>query len=44
MSNLRQLALAHQLYVQDHDETLPSWYTGSLPRIVLWPQMLAAYY
>jgi prepilin-type N-terminal cleavage/methylation domain-containing protein len=25
LSNLRQLATAHQLYVQDYDEVLPAW-------------------
>jgi type II secretory pathway pseudopilin PulG len=26
LSNLRQLALAHRLYVEDHDDTLPYWF------------------
>ena len=26
VSNLKQIALAHQMYVQDNDDTLPSWY------------------
>src|SRR5687767_633826 len=44
LSNLRQLAHAHLMYVQDNDDTLPYWYTGSLPNIVLWPAMLQPYY
>jgi prepilin-type N-terminal cleavage/methylation domain-containing protein/prepilin-type processing-associated H-X9-DG protein len=44
LSNLRQLAHAHLMYVQDNDDTLPFWYTGSLPNIVLWPAMLRPYY
>jgi prepilin-type N-terminal cleavage/methylation domain-containing protein len=44
LANLRQLSLAHRMYVQDHDDTLPYWYSGSLPRVVLWPEMLQSYY
>jgi prepilin-type N-terminal cleavage/methylation domain-containing protein len=51
LSNLRQLALAHQMYVQDHDDVLPFWYIfgpngfGSGPSgNVLWPEFLRPYY
>jgi prepilin-type N-terminal cleavage/methylation domain-containing protein len=44
LSNLHQLALAHSIYVQDYDDTLPHWYSGSLPHITLWPEFLRAYY
>src|SRR5215218_322164 len=36
LSNLRQLAHAHLMYVQDCDDTLPHWYVGGLPHTVLW--------
>src|SRR5207244_2232174 len=26
LSHLRQLIVAHQMYVEDHDEILPAWY------------------
>jgi prepilin-type processing-associated H-X9-DG protein len=42
--NLKQLAHAHLMYVQDNDDTLPYWYTGSLPHIMLWPETLRPYY
>jgi prepilin-type N-terminal cleavage/methylation domain-containing protein/prepilin-type processing-associated H-X9-DG protein len=44
LSNLRQLALAHQAYVQDYDEALPPWviYQRSGPR--LWTEFLRPYY
>ena len=44
LSNLRQLALAHQAYVQDFDEALPFWesYTPSGPRP--WTEFLRPYY
>jgi prepilin-type N-terminal cleavage/methylation domain-containing protein/prepilin-type processing-associated H-X9-DG protein len=44
LSNLHQLGIAHRMYVQDFDDTLPYWYTGSLPHVVLWPAMLQPYY
>lgn len=31
LSNMRQLALAHQLYVQDYDEQLPPYYFPGAP-------------
>lgn len=44
LSNLRQLGHAHLMYVQDCDETLPYWYTGRLPYIILWPETLLPYF
>jgi prepilin-type N-terminal cleavage/methylation domain-containing protein/prepilin-type processing-associated H-X9-DG protein len=44
LSNLRQLSLAHRMYVQDHDDILPHWYIGSLPHVMLWPERLQSYY
>jgi prepilin-type N-terminal cleavage/methylation domain-containing protein/prepilin-type processing-associated H-X9-DG protein len=44
ISNLRQIALAHQMYVQDNDDTLPSWYILSAHGYVIWPQFLSPYY
>jgi hypothetical protein len=44
LSNLRQLAGAHQIYVQDYDDTLPSWYRRDGRGQVLWPEFLSPYY
>jgi prepilin-type N-terminal cleavage/methylation domain-containing protein/prepilin-type processing-associated H-X9-DG protein len=44
LSHLRQVALAHQMYVQDHDEVLPSWYIRGSRRLVIWPELLLPYY
>jgi prepilin-type N-terminal cleavage/methylation domain-containing protein/prepilin-type processing-associated H-X9-DG protein len=44
ISNLRQLAHAHLMYVQDNDDALPCWFGGSLAHYVLWPAMLRPYY
>jgi prepilin-type N-terminal cleavage/methylation domain-containing protein/prepilin-type processing-associated H-X9-DG protein len=44
LSNLRQLALAHQMYVHDYDEILPHWWHLAAGRIVLWPEFLLPYY
>jgi prepilin-type N-terminal cleavage/methylation domain-containing protein/prepilin-type processing-associated H-X9-DG protein len=45
ISNLRQLILAHQVYVQDHDDTLPAWYyqraTGGY---TYWTEFMRPYY
>jgi prepilin-type N-terminal cleavage/methylation domain-containing protein len=45
LSNLHQLMLAHQIYVQDHDDTLPTWYyhreTGGF---TIWPEFMRPYY
>lgn len=45
LANLRQLAMAHQLYVQDNDNTLPSWQL-TMPRVppLLWTDFLLPYY
>jgi prepilin-type processing-associated H-X9-DG protein len=43
--NLRQLVMAHQMYVQDNDDTLPAWQLGGPPfRVVLWTEFLLPYY
>jgi len=45
LSNLHQLAMAHLMYVQDSDDTLPSWQIrgpGGIP--LLWTEFLSPYY
>jgi prepilin-type processing-associated H-X9-DG protein len=44
ISNLKQLALAHQLYVEDWDGTLPQWMISGRNGPVLWTEFLRAYY
>jgi prepilin-type N-terminal cleavage/methylation domain-containing protein/prepilin-type processing-associated H-X9-DG protein len=44
LSNLRQLALAHRLYVQDSDETLPPWGMPKPQVSIIWPDFLRPYY
>src|SRR5438552_12681080 len=44
ISNLRQIALAHQMYVQDNDDVLPSWYVRGANGYVIWPEFLSPYY
>src|SRR5438094_7219952 len=44
ISNLRQIALAHQMYVQDNDDVLPTWYNRGVTGYVIWPQFLSPYY
>lgn len=44
LSNLRQIALAHQMYVQDNDDTLPFWYEATPNGYVVWCQFLNPYY
>src|SRR5437870_13594951 len=44
ISNLKQIALAHQMYVQDHDDTLPSWYIVGPHSYIIWPEFLSPYY
>jgi prepilin-type N-terminal cleavage/methylation domain-containing protein/prepilin-type processing-associated H-X9-DG protein len=44
LSNLRQLALAHRLYVQDSDETLPPWGMPKPEVSMVWPDFLRPYY
>jgi prepilin-type N-terminal cleavage/methylation domain-containing protein/prepilin-type processing-associated H-X9-DG protein len=45
LSNLHQLILADHLYVQDYDDTLPSWYyPRSIGPAALWPEFLRPYY
>ena len=44
LSNLRQLALAHQLYVQDHDETLPSWQLLHRGTATTWVEFMSPYF
>jgi prepilin-type N-terminal cleavage/methylation domain-containing protein len=43
LSNLRQMALAHRIYVQDHDDVLPSWYFRTSQGHRLWPEFLEPY-
>ncbi len=44
LSSLRQLALAHRIYVEDYDDTLPSWELGRFGRNVIWTEFLRPYY
>ena len=45
LSNLRQLTLAHHVYVQDYDDTLPSWQIrGPGGTSMLWTEFLRPYY
>jgi prepilin-type N-terminal cleavage/methylation domain-containing protein/prepilin-type processing-associated H-X9-DG protein len=44
VSNLRQISLAHQMYVQDNDDTLPSWYITGSRGYLIWPEFLSPYY
>src|SRR5689334_12275285 len=49
LSNLRQLALAHELYAHDYDDTLPSWaiakpLSSKRQTWVIWTEFLAPYY
>jgi prepilin-type N-terminal cleavage/methylation domain-containing protein/prepilin-type processing-associated H-X9-DG protein len=44
LSNLRQLALAHRMYVQDHDDTLPFWENYAPWGHVEWTEFLSPYY
>jgi prepilin-type processing-associated H-X9-DG protein len=49
LSNLRQIAMAHQLYVQDADERFPDWIQDRPPRApswrryFFWPEYLGPY-
>lgn len=38
LSNLRQIGMAHRMYVQDWDDRLPHWYFHGPPRPVPWGQ------
>jgi prepilin-type N-terminal cleavage/methylation domain-containing protein/prepilin-type processing-associated H-X9-DG protein len=44
LSNLRQIALAHQMYVQDNDDTLPAWFVQGPHGFEMWPDFLSPYY
>jgi prepilin-type processing-associated H-X9-DG protein len=45
ISNLRQLILAHQIYVRDNDDTLPAWYYPLAGGgYTIWPDFLHPYY
>src|SRR5438094_3594108 len=44
LSNLHQLALAHQRYVQDYDETLPAWFLPGAGKLITWPVFFRGYY
>jgi prepilin-type processing-associated H-X9-DG protein len=49
LSNLRQIAMAHLLYLEDRDEQLPRWWQAGPPRpetfgpYVYWPERLQPY-
>jgi prepilin-type N-terminal cleavage/methylation domain-containing protein/prepilin-type processing-associated H-X9-DG protein len=44
ISNLRQLGLAHLMYVHDHDDILPPWYLRRGAGFVMWPEFMNAYF
>src|SRR3954452_14648311 len=44
LSNLKQIALAYQMYVQDNDEALPSWYIAGQDSYLIWPEYFSPYY
>jgi prepilin-type N-terminal cleavage/methylation domain-containing protein len=44
LSNLRQLVTAHHLYVQDYDETLPTWFLPGANGLITWPVFFGSYY
>jgi prepilin-type N-terminal cleavage/methylation domain-containing protein/prepilin-type processing-associated H-X9-DG protein len=45
LAKLKQLGLAHGLYVQDHDDTLPCWhYAGPWNELRVWTDYLRPYY
>jgi prepilin-type N-terminal cleavage/methylation domain-containing protein/prepilin-type processing-associated H-X9-DG protein len=44
LSHLKQIALAHGLFVQDHDDTLPGWFRREPHGDVLWPEFMRPYF
>jgi prepilin-type N-terminal cleavage/methylation domain-containing protein/prepilin-type processing-associated H-X9-DG protein len=44
ISNLKQIALAHQMYVQDNDDALPSWYIVGPRGYEIWTEYMSPYY
>jgi prepilin-type processing-associated H-X9-DG protein/prepilin-type N-terminal cleavage/methylation domain-containing protein len=44
LTNLRQLGLAHRMYVHDHDDTLPAWDMPAAWGSLLWTEFLRPYY
>src|ERR1051326_6315123 len=44
LSNLRQLSQAHAMYLQDHDEALPDWWTAGPRGPLAWTEFLFPYY
>jgi prepilin-type N-terminal cleavage/methylation domain-containing protein len=44
LSNLHQLSLAHQLYIGEYDDTLPSWVMRGREGPLLWTELLRPYY
>jgi prepilin-type N-terminal cleavage/methylation domain-containing protein/prepilin-type processing-associated H-X9-DG protein len=44
LSNLRQIAVAHRMYVEDHEEMLPFWWMNGPHGAVIWPEYLRPYY
>jgi prepilin-type N-terminal cleavage/methylation domain-containing protein/prepilin-type processing-associated H-X9-DG protein len=43
LSNLRQLVVAHHLYVQDYDDTLPAWSLPGPGGLITWPILFRDY-
>jgi prepilin-type N-terminal cleavage/methylation domain-containing protein/prepilin-type processing-associated H-X9-DG protein len=44
LSNLRQISVAHRLYVEEYDEALPFWWVGGPSGAVAWTEYLRPYY
>jgi prepilin-type N-terminal cleavage/methylation domain-containing protein len=44
LTNLHQLALAHRMYVEDHDDILPGWSFGDWSNYHHWVEFLRPYY
>lgn len=44
LANLHQLSQAHRLYMQDYEETLPTFYQRSDRGYRLWPEFLLPYF
>jgi prepilin-type N-terminal cleavage/methylation domain-containing protein/prepilin-type processing-associated H-X9-DG protein len=44
LSNLRQIAAAHRMYVEEYDEALPFWWINSPAGPVAWTEYLRPYY
>jgi prepilin-type N-terminal cleavage/methylation domain-containing protein/prepilin-type processing-associated H-X9-DG protein len=44
LSNLHQLILAHQMYVEDQDDVLPTWYYRGSKGWLIWPEFMRPYF